>query len=162
MRLFKDFTGISRRAAAANLSNRSRSRPDGHRARRRCPLGLEWLEDRVVLSLFLVTNLGDGGDGSLRQAILQSNSTPGPNEIDFASGLSGTITLTSGQLTITNNYVTIVGPGAGVLSVSGNHASRVFEVDAVQAAFSGLTITGEAPSAWPAAATAAALTTPGS
>ena len=50
--------------------------------------------------------------------------------------------LTSGQLTINNNDVTIVGPGADVLSVSGNHASRVLEIDAVQAVLSGLTITG--------------------
>jgi hypothetical protein len=136
MRLFKDFTGISRHPAAANASDRHRPR------RRRCLLGLEQLEDRVALSTFVVTNLNDGGDGSLRQAIEKSDITPGPNEIDFAPGLSGTITLTGGQLTIANNNVKVIGPGAGVLSVSGNNASRVFEVDVVQAAINGLTITG--------------------
>jgi hypothetical protein len=134
MRLFKDFTGISRHPAAANASDRHRPR------RRRCPLGLEQLEDRVALSTFVVTNLDDSGNGSLRQAIEKSNSTPGPNEIDFAPGLSGTITLTSGELAI-NKDLNIVGPGANAITVSGNHADRVFEiVHAVNVAISGLTI----------------------
>jgi hypothetical protein len=45
---------------------------------------LEVAEDRVLLTSFLVTNTGDAGAGSLRQAILDSNGTPGRNEIDFA------------------------------------------------------------------------------
>ncbi len=130
MRLFPDVTRISRRPG-----------------RRRCALDLEPLEVRVALSTFVVSNLNDGGTGSLRQAIAQADGTPGPNEIDFATGLGGTITLTGGQLTIANNDLTIVGPGADQLSVSGQQASRVFEVDAVSAALSGLTITdGSAPS----------------
>jgi hypothetical protein len=102
----------------------------------------------VVLATFLVTNTMDNLpgqpliDGTLRQAIALSDATAGPNEIDFAAGLSGTIVLTGGQLTIANNDLTIVGPGADELSVSGNNASRVFEVDGVRAALSGLTITG--------------------
>src|SRR5260370_5465747 len=144
---FHDFSGIRRRPAAAITADRStsadRSRPESHRQRRRrCPLVLERLEDRLALSTFMVTNLGDGGAGSLRQAVVQSNTTPGPNEIDFADGLTGTITLTTGQLTITNNDVTLVGPGADRLSVSGNNASRGVEGDAVAAAFRGLTNTG--------------------
>src|SRR5262249_59849580 len=78
----------------------------------------------------------------LRFAIQQSNSTPGPNEIDFAPGLSGTIGLNGPPLTINTNDVTIVGPGSGVLTVSGNNIFRVFEVDGVNATISGLTITG--------------------
>jgi len=42
-------------------------------------------------------------------AILQANATAGADTIPFAPGLTGTITLTSGQLTVTHN-VTIVGP----------------------------------------------------
>jgi hypothetical protein len=130
MRLFKDFTKIRRRPR-----------------RWRCALGLERLEHRVALSTFVVLNLNDSGAGSLRQAIAQADGTPGPNEIDFATGLSGTITLTGGQLTIANNDMTIVGPGADQLSVSGHNTSRVFEVDSVTAAISGLTVTGgSAPS----------------
>ena len=124
MRWFKNVNEISRRPR-----------------RRRCFLGLERLEERVELATFMVTNLGDGGDGSLRQAILSPKQYAGPDEIDFAPGLSGTIGLTSGELQITKD-VTIVGPGADVFSVSGNNSSRVFEVDQVNTAISGLTVTG--------------------
>src|SRR5262249_48281881 len=54
-------------------------------------------------------------------------------------------TLTQGQLELSDQTgtETITGPGANLLSVSGNHASRVFRVDAgVTASISGLTITG--------------------
>src|SRR6516165_3592996 len=44
----------------------------------------ELVEDRTLLSSFLVTNTGDAGPGSLRQAILDSNSASGSsNSIDF-------------------------------------------------------------------------------
>ena len=103
---------------------------------------VEYLEGRTLLSQFSVTNLNDSGGGSLRQAIIDSNKTTGPNEIDFAAGLSGTITLTSGELTIANDDVSIVGPGQDLLSVSGNGNSRVFEVvPGVTASLSELTIT---------------------
>jgi hypothetical protein len=45
---------------------------------------LEIEEKRILLTSFLVTNTGDSGTGSLRQAIVDSNGTPGRNEIDFA------------------------------------------------------------------------------
>src|SRR5262249_29389479 len=74
---------------------------------------LEALEDRTVPSTFLVETLADDGPGSLRQAIHDANATvsPGPDEIVFAAGLTGTITLTSGQLDILDALV-IDGPGA--------------------------------------------------
>jgi hypothetical protein len=43
----------------------------------------------VVLWTFLVTTTDDAGSGSLRQAILDANATPGTNEIDFAIGGGG-------------------------------------------------------------------------
>ena len=76
---------------------------------------------------FSVTNSNDSGSGSLRQAILNANAAGGSNTITFQSGLAGTITLTSGQITISNN-LSVQGPGAGSLAISGNHASRIFEV----------------------------------
>jgi hypothetical protein len=119
----------------------ARNRPAHRRARQ--AWSVECLEGRALLSPFTVSNLDDGGEGSLRQAIVESNRTPGPNEIDFATGLGGTITLTSGQLTITDNDVTIVGPGEGSLSVSANGNSRVFQISSgVTATLSGMTITG--------------------
>lgn len=40
------------------------------------------LEDRSVPAIF-VTNASDHGPGSLRQAILDANGTPGPDSIQF-------------------------------------------------------------------------------
>jgi hypothetical protein len=47
----------------------------------------------LVLSTFLVTTTDDAGAGSLRQAILDANATPGSNEIDFAIGEGGVQTI---------------------------------------------------------------------
>jgi hypothetical protein len=72
----------------------------------------------------------------LRQALADANDG---DTID-ATGVSGTILLTSGELQITHN-VTINGPGAGNLAVSGNNTSRVFENFASGVTISGFTIT---------------------
>jgi hypothetical protein len=74
---------------------------------------------------FTVTNLNDAGPGSLRQAVLGANGAAGADLITFQAGLTGTITLTSGQLAVYGS-ADIEGPGAGVITVSGNDASRVF------------------------------------
>jgi len=76
---------------------------------------------------FTVANLNDSGPNSLRQAILDANRTGGSDAIAFAPGLSGTIVLTGGQIAIAGDLA-INGPGANVLSVSGNNASRIFLV----------------------------------
>jgi hypothetical protein len=106
------------------------------------------LEERVVPSTLTVTNLHDTGAGSLRYELGQAHNG---DTIAFAQGLRGTITLTSGELKVGQN-VTIQGPGASQLSVSGDHASRVFEVlGGANATISGLTITGglaNAPGPW--------------
>src|SRR5262249_44278081 len=45
---------------------------------------VEGMEDRTLLSTFLVSNMSDSGPGSLRQAILDSNAATGTtNAIDF-------------------------------------------------------------------------------
>ena len=67
-----------------------------------------------------VTTLADNGTGSLRQAIANAYAV---DSIVFAT--NGVITLTSGQLAINNN-LTLIGPGATNLAVSGNLAGRVF------------------------------------
>src|SRR6516225_4654550 len=86
------------------------------------PSFLEYLEGRWVPTT--VTNLLDSGPGSLRQAIID---TPASGTVDFQPGLTGTITLTSGELDL-HQSITIQGHGAAALAVSGNNASRVFEV----------------------------------
>ena len=85
---------------------------------------VEALECRALPSTLIVLNNADSGDNSLRAMLaLASNG----DTIHFAPSLAGqTITLTSGELLIKNS-LTIAGPGAGNLTVSGNHASRVFE-----------------------------------
>src|SRR5262245_12624911 len=89
---------------------------------------LDALESRTLPSTFAVLNLSDSDPGSLRAAVLAANTNPGADVIDFAPGLTGTIGLTSGQLDITD-ALTIDGPGASVLAVSGKDTSRVFRID---------------------------------
>jgi hypothetical protein len=73
----------------------------------------------------IVLNTNDNGAGSLRQAIADAG---GGDTILFDSSLNGqTITLTSGQLLITKT-LTISGPGANLLAISGNNALRVFYI----------------------------------
>ncbi|MEM9353349.1 MAG: choice-of-anchor Q domain-containing protein [Planctomycetota bacterium] len=97
-------------------------------------LRVEQLEERRVLAAFTVTNLLDGpvtaaGDlpGSLRQAVFDANATPGADEIAFP-GLSGTITLTEGELLVTES-VDFHGPGAELVTISGGGSSRVLNID---------------------------------
>lgn len=90
---------------------------------------------------FTVTNCNDSGTGSLRLAVASAASG---DSVNFSSSLSpctaDTVTLTSGPIEIAQN-LTITGPGAGTLAVSGGGTSTVFLVDsAVTAGISGLTI----------------------
>src|SRR5262249_5919061 len=80
--------------------------------------------------------------GSLRAAITQANTQGGADTIDFQPGLTGTIALTGGEFDITDD-LTINGPGADKLTVSGNNISRGFKVESGQVVrISGLTISG--------------------
>ncbi len=83
-----------------------------------------------------VTNLADVGEGSIREAI--AGADPRGATINFA--VTGTITLTNGALEIGKN-LDIVGPGAKLLILDGNHSNRVFTIQADAAvSMSGLTI----------------------
>lgn len=79
----------------------------------------------------VVTTLADESDGScsdgdcsLRDAIALA---PQGETIGFS--VSGTIALSMGQLTISKS-LTLAGPGASLLTISGNNAFRVFEINA--------------------------------
>src|SRR6516162_4509856 len=100
----------------------------------------EPLEGRALLSTLTVTNILDSGKGSLRYEIAHASKNAA---IVFAPSLSGqTITLTSGELDITTG-LTIQGPGAGQLTISGGKNSRVFDVNAsAPVVLSGLTVSG--------------------
>lgn len=54
------------------------------RPRTTCRPRIERVESRELLTLFVVSTTADSGQGSLRQAIIDSNATYGSNEIDFA------------------------------------------------------------------------------
>jgi len=100
----------------------------------------------AVAATFQVTNLSHAGAGSLRQAVLSANALAGPDTVTFAPGLTGTITLTSGVIVISDSLV-VQGPGAGVLTVSGNNTYRIFYINNFSSAvpidvtLSGLTLT---------------------
>ncbi|HEV3082951.1 MAG TPA: hypothetical protein VGY66_24410, partial [Gemmataceae bacterium] len=107
-------------------ATRSRRRGSSPPLSRRSVLPrLDVLEDRSLPSTFTVTNLLDGPSpgpsGSLRAGILSGDAT-----IAFAPALHGTIALSS-ELPI-NHSVTINGPGANHLSVSGDNTYRVFDI----------------------------------
>src|SRR5438309_798575 len=73
---------------------------------------------------FTVTNVADSnvsGSGTLRRAILDANAHSGADRVLFASGVSGTIHLSStlGSLTIADP-LEILGPGADQLAVHGD------------------------------------------
>jgi CSLREA domain-containing protein len=101
---------------------------------------------------FTVDNLTDGDDGacddgdcSLREAADEANLAADADTINFASGLSGTIELTDtdGDIPLLAE-TTITGPGAGVLTVSGEGNYRIFyaKPDDVGAAYDAVTISG--------------------
>ena len=98
---------------------------------------------------FTVNSLNDPGSGTcdatectLREAIDAANANPDADVVTFASGLSGSITLTAGDIEITSD-VEVQGPGADQLSVNGNATSRIFDIDGAgnQVSLSGLTVT---------------------
>jgi CSLREA domain-containing protein len=76
------------------------------------------------------------GDCSLRDAIGQSS--PG-DTVDFS--VTGTITLSNAYKTLNiNNDLTIEGPGAGSLTISGQDSFRVFHIGNATVAISDLTV----------------------
>src|SRR5438270_12485603 len=85
-------------------------------------LYVEVLETRCLPST--VTNLSDHDPGSLRDAIA---TTPAGGTVEFRSGLSGTITLTTAPLALAKD-ITIMGPGADEITVNGNRGFQVFNV----------------------------------
>ena len=143
-----------------SLTRRSRK----HCARKaggQSPRLLERLEDPCLLTVLTVNTLADDAIAdnflSLREAINAVNAgdasglsvaeqsqvtgTFGSSDtILFDSSVTGTITLGGSELLLTAD-ISITGPGASSLAVSGNNASRMFEVNAgVTASIARLTI----------------------
>jgi hypothetical protein len=74
---------------------------------------------------FVVTTLADDVPGSLREAMLNANATSGADTITFS--VIGTITLTH-PLPDISDSLTITGPGADSLTISGGDTVRIFNV----------------------------------
>lgn len=105
-------------------------------------LTLVWTSAHAVT--FTVTSTADSGSGTLREAIDMANANlNGPGVVDvieFDLTLPDTISLTSGELTILDD-LTINGPGADMLTVSGSNLSRIFFInDGDKITISGLKI----------------------
>jgi hypothetical protein len=81
---------------------------------------------------YTVSNANDTGAGSLRQAIIDANTSTGVTDtINFSLGSSATITLGSQLPTITGTYPAelIIDGGSADITISGANQYRVFEVD---------------------------------
>jgi hypothetical protein len=105
---------------------------------------LERFEDRCVPSLYTVSSLADSGPSSLRDILTAANADPTASTITFDPALNGgTIALSSAALpAITASGLSIEGPGASLLTVSGSDKVGIFSVaaGAAHVSISGLTI----------------------
>ncbi|HWS27025.1 MAG TPA: choice-of-anchor Q domain-containing protein, partial [Xanthomonadales bacterium] len=99
----------------------------------------------------VVNSIADPGTGTcdlaectLREAIVAANATAGLDTISFdpvVFGVARTITLTAGELIATQD-LNLVGPGAALLSVSGNNSTRLMDASNVSVSISGVTLSG--------------------
>lgn len=111
----------------------------------------------------VVNTLNDAAEGAtacsstgacnLRDAVQRANRNDGPDSISFVSGLSGTITLSHGELSISDN-LTLTGPGASELTLAGTATTRIFNISyespdnlPINVTISGLSLTGASSSA---------------
>jgi predicted outer membrane repeat protein len=85
-----------------------------------------------------VTNTNNSGSGSLRQAIMDANAAAGADTITFS--VTGTIKLSSALPAISGD-LTITGPGASSLTISGENVGRVFFISSgANVTISGVTV----------------------
>ena len=76
---------------------------------------------------FVVSNTNDNGPGSFRQAVFDANAAAGPDTLSFNVPFPATITLTTGQVLISDALI-ITGPGSGSLTIDGNASNRVIVI----------------------------------
>jgi hypothetical protein len=100
---------------------------------------------------FVVINTNDGGEGTLRQAVLNANALGGNPTITFdatAFATSQTITLTSDQIVV-NNPLTVQGTGAQLLTLNGNATNRIFNINGeIIVTLNDFTATNGATTSW--------------
>lgn len=85
----------------------------------------------------------DGSECTLREAFAYAATDGMPTTVKFQRDLSGTITL-SAPLEVTSIDLTVLGPGPGRITVSGDDSHRVLLIPATSERFflSGITLTG--------------------
>ncbi len=117
----------------------------GHRPR------LELLESRQLLSTALVTNTNDGGDGSLRDAILLADAVNSSiDTIGFAIPGAGVHTISplsvlpaiTSSITIDGYTQSGASPNTNTTLAAGDNAVIMIEINGNGQAFDGLTIAG--------------------
>src|SRR5262249_38329641 len=128
---------VETRSRAVVKAGRNRLKPDVVR-----------LEDRRLLSTFTVTNPldtfnsdGTPVDGTLRWAVAQANLTGG-STVNFDLTDPTTIALSKmDDVILILQPMTITGPGAAALTISGSQESGIFQIEnVVTATISGLTV----------------------
>jgi hypothetical protein len=125
-------TWLSERLPLSSRSSGSALRPAFQRGVRPAQRGfrpaLEFLESRSMLSALPVTSAVDDvtQHGTLRYAVAHAHSG---DTIVLAPALqSAGITLTQGELLLSQTGLTIKSGGNAPVTISGNNSSRVFEV----------------------------------
>lgn len=88
-----------------------------------------------------VTSCDDHGSGSLRQ-VIGSNQTQSGDTIDLSQIQCATITLSTGQIDIPQDDLTLQGPGANRLTIDAGGSSRLFAQSVGKLRIDGLTLTG--------------------
>jgi len=93
----------------------------------------------VFDSINVVTSIADSGPGALRTILA---ALPAGSTVGFALNPSGaTILLTSGALTVNTSVTIDASTAPGGITIDGNHASKIFQVNAGTVALTGLTLT---------------------
>ena len=103
------------------------------------------LEDRCLLTTFVVDSLEDRVDASdnqtsLREALAIASSSSGNATIRFAPTLSGTIALTMGEFLISTS-VSIIGNGSAHTIIDARGNSRIFNITDGSVSIEGLGLT---------------------
>src|SRR2546427_7806547 len=125
-----------------------RPRHKERRSLRSYRLHLEALEPRLAPATLTVVNTNDSGPGSLRQAILDANSTGSDNTINFAADVTGTIDLQAALPDLTSN-IDLEGPGADKLTLHRSSAEgmpkfHIFNIPGGTVTIAGLTLANAA------------------
>ena len=115
-----------------------------NRSRKNRSLGLESLEDRQVMTTFMVTSTDAAGPNSLREVVHQANINPGADVIQFSESIDFETLSPMATISITDS-VQIIGNGADRTIIDGGGTHQLFNVHnprgaAIEVEFDGVTL----------------------